>query len=179
MWFDERRGVRVRSELWPTFLALGSAATILIGCGAGSTEAWASGKRPAAIEIAGKYALTASSEVVHDPIDGLQYSLILTNLSETTMTVSYGGCWAYLQLYSSADVSQTPSYDQSVTNTGCTLTYTRLVIPPGGTSSLSRVYPVASLISDGVRPGHYSVAIRVAPNDSLLRVPAGQVEIQP
>lgn len=135
--------------------------------------------RPDPLPIAGHYELSASTELVRDPTARLHYTVIVTNTSTTQIDVDYGGCWSFFQLFKTSDLTQLPVFDAGAVGASCTLSDTRVPIPVGASGTLSGYYPVAALTSWGVAPGHYFVAIRLAPNDTLRQIAAGQLDVQP
>jgi hypothetical protein len=123
--------------------------------------------------------LAASAEVVRDPTTRLHYSVVVTNTSSSQIDIDYGGCWSFFQLFSTADLTRSPVFDAGAVGASCTLSDTRVSIPAGGSGTLHGYYPVGTLTGLGVAPGHYFVAVRLAPNDSLRQLSAGQVDLQP
>jgi hypothetical protein len=123
--------------------------------------------------------LSASAEVVRDPTARLHYAVVVNNTSTSQIVIDYGGCCSFFQLFKTSDLTQTPAFDAGAVGADCTLSDTRVTIAAGTSGTLSGCYPVASLTSQGVAPGHYFVALRLAPNDSLRQIAAGQVDVQP
>ena len=125
------------------------------------------------------YKLSASADVVRDPPARLHYAVQVTNTSASQLNFDYGGCWSFFQLFKTSDLTQTPVFDAGAVGASCTLELTRVSIAAGASGTLSFYYPIATLTSFGVGSGHYFVAVRLAPNDSLRQVAAGQVDLQP
>jgi hypothetical protein len=137
------------------------------------------GDAPTPTIIAAPYVLGASASITTDASPRLQFSLLVTNKSQGAFDINYGGCWAFVQLFASADLTKTPIFDSGALGAACTLESSRVTIGPNQTGSLVGQYPVATILDLGVARGHYFVALRVAPNDSARQIFAGQIDLQP
>jgi len=150
-----------------------------------STSSCSNGTEPRAVDapiptiIAAPYLLSASAAITTEASPRLQFSLLVTNKSQGAIDINYGGCWAFFQLFASADLTRTPIFDSGALGSSCTLESSRVTIGANQAGSLVGRYPVATILDLGVAPGHYFVALRVAPNDSVRQIFAGQIDLQP
>lgn len=132
----------------------------------------------AQLTISSAYAVAASSGTVRDPNARIRYVLHITNGGTTDEQVSYGDCWATLQLFTSPARTGSPVYDSSTKSGTCTAAQNRAGIAPGGSADLVGYLDVAAAMSAGVSPGHYYVTLVIAPNGSTTTIAAGDVDIQ-
>jgi hypothetical protein len=130
------------------------------------------------LTISSAYAIAASSGTVRDPNARIRYVLHITNGSTTDEQVSYGDCWATVQLFASPARTGSPVFDSSTKGTACTTTENLAGIAPGESTDLVGYLDVAAAMAAGVTPGHYYVTLVVAPNGSTTPIAAGDIDIQ-
>jgi len=131
------------------------------------------------LSISGPFTLTATSRAVRDPVPRLRITITISNTSNSTEQVEYGGCWSFLRLYKTADLSADPAFDQQLKINACQVFLTDLSLAAGGSAVLSLSYDVPTLIASGVSAGQYFLGIAVAPNAVMRVLAAGEADIQP
>jgi hypothetical protein len=154
-------------------------AFLIQSCASATGPKAASRTSLAPISISGPFNLVAwTFPDVSTP--GFWYVASFVNQSKSDETVSFAGCWSFLQLYRTADRTGAPVFDTESTTHDCDASsQVKLTPKAGSAASLSSQIDFAMLKKEGVPPGHYYLSVRIAPNGEQSVVPAGELTVAP
>ncbi|HEX4682982.1 MAG TPA: hypothetical protein VH277_09750 [Gemmatimonadaceae bacterium] len=127
---------------------------------------------PQPTTISGAFRLSGNTTYVRDASPRLQFAVTVMNPGTTPSTVTYGGCWLYLRLYSTADRGGTPAYDQSKHPAACSALQQSLVVPPGDSVVIVQDFISPATLAPA---GHYFASLLVAPNGVATSIASGDV----
>jgi hypothetical protein len=115
---------------------------------------------------------TSEPSVVTETPLVLVDTVVLTNVSQHSASVTYSGCVVLMRAYRSADRSGAPVYDQA-NEEACLAYVARLGLAPGASATFVGSLSGAGLQAAGVPPGHYWFASVVLVNDTKIELAAG------
>jgi hypothetical protein len=127
-------------------------------------------------EVSGAFALSIGP--VTQLADGrVSYEVIVANRALSAITVTWGDCRAFLQLFSDASRSGNPAFDEGGDPLlGCAAYSRTDTVAVGASLSLPRIVPASMLA--GVSAGHYFTAVRVAPNGHESTYPSAELDFR-
>ena len=105
-------------------------------------------------------------------------SIVLTNVSQHTANITYGGCVVSMRAYRSSDRSGAPVYDQA-SYEACLDILSRSLLAPGDSLTFVGSISAGGLHAAGVPPGHYWFASVVLVNGATTELAAGDANFSP
>jgi len=146
-------------------------------CGATDPSDSALGLEPTSIDISGANTFVVGPIVFQGSDGRINYHVTVTNRAASPITVQYGDCWGFLQLFSSASRTGTPVFDEGNLGQAC-LTYQRTeTVAVGDSLVLTRQIPTGFPV--GVPAGKYFAAVRSAPNGRQQTFSSGELNFRP
>ena len=155
----------------------GALPIIIAACGTTDPGGPSQGFEPSSIEISGANSFVVSPNLFQGSDGRINYHVTVTNRATSPIQVGYGGCWGFLQLFTTAARAGTPVFDEANLVQSCVAYHRSETIGAGDSLTITRMIPTGFLV--GIPGGRYFATVRSAPNGQKTTSPSGELDFRP
>lgn len=167
----------MRSYVAARLVFFGLLVGLVTACGSTEPITRSNLPQPTTTLLRGPYTLSVGPNVTQATDRSIVYHITIINPDDSILRITYGDCWAFLGLYSSASRTSTPVLDEAAVQTRCPAAARNIVLMKRG-DSIVLTKQIATTLLRGVPNGHYFASIRIVPNNMGTVFKIGELDFR-
>jgi len=167
----------VRSKFPARLILFGALVGLVTACGSTEPIDRSSFLQPTTTLLRGPYRVSVGPNVTQSADGRVVYHVTIINPDDSILRITYGDCWAFLNLYSNSGRTSAPVFDEATSQTRCPAASRNVTLGRRG-DSLVLTKQIATSLLHGLPSGHYFASIRIVPNGAGAVFPIGELDFR-